>query len=256
MIKAVFFDVDGTLISHTISDIPQSTLAALDKLRERKILLFLATGRHISELERLPLHEYPFDGYVTQTGQICYDRTFHPIYRNPISGHDAEVLARYFHGGTLPMVLVNDQQLYINYVNEVVVNTQASIHTPIPDAGTYRGEALFGATVFAKGEQIRGLMEQLCDCKESSWHDSASDIVAKNGGKVDGIEKTLEYFGLRREETMAFGDADNDLDMIQYAHIGVAMGNGTERLKGIADYVTSSVDEAGIRNALARYGLI
>ena len=256
MIKAVFFDVDGTLISHTISDIPQNTLDALDRLRRSGVLLFVATGRHISELERLPLHDYPFDGYVTQTGQICYDRDFHPVYRNPISGHDAEALSEYFQKKTLPLVLVNDTTLYINYVNDVVRETQKSIHTPVPEIGEYHGEDLYGATVFAKGEALRNLMDRLTDCKESSWHDSASDIVKKSSGKVDGIKRLLEYFGIGRNEVMAFGDADNDCDMIGYAHVGVAMGNGTERLKEMADYVTASVDDNGIGKALARYGLI
>ena len=256
MMKAVFFDVDGTLVSHTISDMPRDTIHALDRLRQKNILIFLATGRHISELNELPLHHYPFDGYVTQTGQICYDREFHPIYKNPFTRHDAEVLAYYFSEKIMPLVLVNDTELYMNYVNDVVIQTQQSIHTPVPKIGIYQGEDLFGATVFARGGEFRRMMEQLSDCKESVWHASASDIVKKSSGKVDGIKKVLEYFGIPREETMAFGDADNDLDMIRYAHIGVAMGNATEHLKNTADYITSSVDENGIGKALEHYGII
>ena len=58
------------------------------------------------------------------------------------------------------------------------------------------------------------------------------------------------------EEMMAFGDAQNDIDMIEYAGIGIAMGNGEECLKQIADYVTSDVDENGVFNALHNYNLL
>ena len=92
MIKAIFFDIDGTLVSHTISDIPAGVLDAFSDLQKKGIRLFLATGRHISEFKSLPLHDYPFDGYVTQTGQICYDSNFRPIYEEPLTEKDTQKL--------------------------------------------------------------------------------------------------------------------------------------------------------------------
>ena len=55
---------------------------------------------------------------------------------------------------------------------------------------------------------------------------------------------------------MAFGDAQNDMDMLQYAGIGIAMGNAEESLKLVADYVTSHVDQDGVWNALKNYGIL
>jgi hydroxymethylpyrimidine pyrophosphatase-like HAD family hydrolase len=66
----------------------------------------------------------------------------------------------------------------------------------------------------------------------------------------------LDHYGISRDKIMAFGDADNDLDMISFAGIGVVMGNGTEKMKAIADYVTASVDEGGVVEALRHFGLI
>lgn len=65
-----------------------------------------------------------------------------------------------------------------------------------------------------------------------------------------------ELLGILPEEMMAFGDAQNDLDMIEYAGIGVAMGNGEESLKKIADYVTTDVDDDGVLHALQYFGLL
>ena len=66
----------------------------------------------------------------------------------------------------------------------------------------------------------------------------------------------LDENGLKREEIMAFGDGENDIDMLKFAGIGVAMGNASDEVKAAADYVTDSVDADGIAKALKHFGLI
>ena len=256
MIKAIFFDIDGTLVSHTKRDIPEGVLTALDELRAKGILLFIASGRHISEFPALPLHDYPFDGYVTQTGQICYNGAFETIYEQPFTDEDTESLVRMFNEREIPIVLLNDRSLYINFVNEYVVRTQNAINTPIPPIDSYHGEKLYGATVFGESATIDRVEERLTASRATRWNRFAADIVLGEAGKANGIRKMLDHYGISRDEIMAFGDADNDLDMISFAGIGVVMGNGTERMKEIADYVTASVDEGGVVEALRHFGLI
>ena len=256
MIKAIFFDIDGTLVSHTKRDIPEGVLTALDELRAKGILLFIASGRHISEFPALPLHDYPFDGYVTQTGQICYNGAFETIYEQPFTDEDTESLVRMFNEREIPIVLLNDRSLYINFVNEYVVRTQNAINTPIPPIDSYHGEKLYGATVFGESATIDRVEERLTASRATRWNRFAADIVLGEAGKENGIRKMLDHYGISRDEIMAFGDADNDLDMISFAGIGVVMGNGTERMKEIADYVTASVDEGGVVEALRHFGLI
>ena len=69
-------------------------------------------------------------------------------------------------------------------------------------------------------------------------------------------QKMMDHFGLLKEETLAFGDGNNDLEMIKHVGVGVAMGNGSEALKDVADMVTDSVDEDGVWNALKKLGLV
>jgi Cof subfamily protein (haloacid dehalogenase superfamily) len=256
MIKAIFFDIDGTLVPHTKRDIPEGVLTALDELWAKGILLFIASGRHISEFPALPLHDYPFDGYVTQTGQICYNGAFETIYEQPFTDQDTESLVRMFNEREIPIVLLNDRSLYINFVNEYVVRTQNAINTPIPPIDSYHGEKLYGATVFGESATIDRVEERLTASRATRWNRFAADIVLGEAGKENGIRKMLDHYGISRDEIMAFGDADNDLDMISFAGIGVVMGNGTERMKELADYVTASVDEGGVVEALRHFGLI
>ncbi|MBR3068672.1 MAG: HAD-IIB family hydrolase, partial [Lachnospiraceae bacterium] len=117
-------------------------------------------------------------------------------------------------------------------------------------------EKLYGATVFGESATIDRVEERLTASRATRWNRFAADIVLGEAGKANGIRKMLDHYGISRDEIMAFGDADNDLDMISFAGIGVVMGNGTERMKEIADYVTASVDEGGVVEALRHFGLI
>ena len=80
--------------------------------------------------------------------------------------------------------------------------------------------------------------------------------MGKNGGKVVGIEKMLEHHGITKEEIIAFGDGENDLEMLAFAGVGVAMGNADEEVKEVADYVTTDIDDDGIWNACKHFNLI
>ena len=88
------------------------------------------------------------------------------------------------------------------------------------------------------------------------WHPAFVDIVAPGGGKDRGMDAVLEHFGISLEETMAFGDGENDLPMLRHAHIGVALGNADDFVQSQADYVTDTVDEDGILTALEHFGLL
>ena len=81
-------------------------------------------------------------------------------------------------------------------------------------------------------------------------------IISHEGGKVMGMEQILKFHGISREECIAFGDGENDIEMLQFAGIGIAMGNADPEVKESADYVTADVDEGGVLKALRHYKLI
>ena len=72
-IKAIFFDVDGTLLSHSLNDVPQSAREALRKVRANGVKTIIATGRHLIELSKLPVADIHFDGYLTLNGNLMLD---------------------------------------------------------------------------------------------------------------------------------------------------------------------------------------
>ena len=105
-------------------------------------------------------------------------------------------------------------------------------------------------------KETENLAPKIPNCKITRWYEDGIDIISKDGGKDHGIRKILEAHGFTREESIAFGDSDNDLEMLEFAGIGVAMGNAAESVKEVADYVTSHIDEDGIWNACKHFELI
>ena len=100
------------------------------------------------------------------------------------------------------------------------------------------------------------LLSKLDNCQSTRWHDLAIDILHKVGGKQNGIKAILEEYNICLEETMAFGDGNNDKEMFEFVNISVAMGNAKDELKKCATYITDDIDHDGIYNALKHYKII
>lgn len=255
-VKVMFFDVDGTLLSHSTGTIPESAVRAIKEAQAKGIKAVIATGRDIVELDKLPIHDIDFDAYLTLNGNICLDSNRRMFAGNEIDPGEVEVLVGIFKAGRIPFVLVGKDKRYINYVDDVVIKTQIATHGTIPETGEYQGEKIYQCLAFVDAA-VRQRLETLLDhCTITSWNDTGIDIIAKTGGKDAGIQKFLDREGFSRSQTMAFGDGENDKPMIRFADIGVAMGNGVEGLKAIADYVTTHIDDNGIENALKHFNII
>ncbi|MCL2343967.1 MAG: HAD hydrolase family protein, partial [Firmicutes bacterium] len=83
-----------------------------------------------------------------------------------------------------------------------------------------------------------------------------ADLIPKRGGKDVGMDAMLAYYGIPLEAAVAFGDAQNDIDMLRHAGLGVAMDNATDEVKAIADMVTESVEEDGVWRAMEKLGMV
>ena len=259
MIKAIFFDVDGTLLSQKQGKVPISTQRALRRVRKKGIKIFIATGRHMIELSKLPVMEIPFNGYLTLNGNLILDENKKAYAGTPISADEVEVLSGIFRAKKIPFVMISADKRFINYVDDVVVETQASTHGTIPDIGNvsdYDGEKIYQCIAFVQDHERKVLDEILDECSITSWNPTGIDIVARGSGKAAGIAQFIEEQGLAPSEIMAFGDGENDIEMLKFAGTGVAMGNASDEVKAVADYVTDSVDDNGIENALKHFGLI
>ena len=255
-IKAIFFDIDGTLVSHKQGKVPDSARRALKALRENRIMIVLASGRHKIDLDELPVKDIEFDGYLALNGQLLLDSNREMYSGLNIDEEEMKILAGIFKARRIPFAFMTENRRYINYIDDTVISTLEDTMGSVPELGSFSGEKIYQIWAFVTEKEQQMLKNLLDECDITSWNDKAIDIIPKGGGKSTGMQVFLDKYGLERSETMAFGDGENDIDMLKFAGIGVAMGNAGDSVKAAADYVTDSVDEDGIENALRHFRLI
>lgn len=257
MVKAIFFDVDGTLLSIGSGKIPQSTLESLKKLKEKGIKIVLATGRHTNEIKQLPLDGLTFDCYLSLNGQLGVDASLDTIFGTPIGEKAKEELLEIYRRREISLILTMEKEQCINFISDLAADVMKDIGIDVPVRPDMVPGDIYQATTFYKAENA-GWFHSNCptSCKITRWGEGAVDILAEDGGKVSGIRKYIDSLGIDREEIMAFGDAENDIEMLKFAGVGVAMGNASEEAKAAADYVTAAVEEDGIEKALRHFNLI
>lgn len=257
MIKVIFFDADGTLLSIGSGKIPQSALLSLKKLKERGIKIVLATGRHTNEIKQLPLNGLAFDCYLSLNGQLGLDADFRTLFGTPLCDKAQEELLTMYRQREISLILTTEREQCINYIDDSAARVMKDIGIDVPLRPDILPDVIYQATTFDPPDDADWLRRHCpTGCKITRWGEGAVDILAEDGGKVSGIRKYMERIGLGREEIMAFGDAENDIEMLKFAGVGVAMGNASEEAKAAADYVTAAVEEDGIEKALEHFELI
>ena len=233
MIKAVFFDIDGTLVSFHTHRVSEATRQAIRQLRTQGIKVFIATGRHLQVINNLG--DLEFDGYVTLNGSCCYIGRDRVIYRRMIPEIALEHLIKYQEEKeTFPCIFVREKDMFINYNNQHTREVFRMLDFPEPvvkDIHEATREGVFQLIAFFSEQQEDRIMQALPECEATRWNPLFTDVVPVGGNKSIGMEKILAYFGISREETMAFGDGGNDIPMLEYAGIGVAMGNASEEVQ-------------------------
>lgn len=269
--KLVFLDIDGTILDENVK-ITDRTRYAIRQARKRGHVVCVATGRCMAEI-RPEIREVGFDGYVSAAGAyIIYgDRVLYEEYLSESVLRQASEMIRKNRG---VCVLEGSAHLYIPEEDWIRLEKQA-----LTDAAAerllnaYRGsERLFESfgevshvnkiSYFWSGlsyEEVKEQAERLgltATAFSMEWAAGESGELTKQGcHKGEGILRMAEYLGIEREDVLAIGDSANDIEMLQTAGVGIAMGNADECVKRLAREVTGSVLEDGVCQAFVKHGL-
>lgn len=258
MIKALFFDIDGTLVSFKTHKIPQSTADVINEAKRKGIKVFISTGRPKVIINNLGTLE--FDGFITMNGAYCYiGKEEKLIHKNAISKEDVNAAADMVHRQNLTSVFVTQDNMYVinpSRVSDEFSKELAVQELPVGKLEDVLQQEIFQISPFITEEQEAAFMQRMADSQSGRWHPGFTDIVARGNGKQRGIDEVIKHTGIRLDETMAFGDGGNDISMLRHAGIGVAMGNAKEHVKAVADYVTDTVDNDGILKALKHFKVV
>lgn len=259
MRKAVFFDIDGTLWDEKMQ-IPQSTKEALKRLRENGHYAFLCSGRSRSNIRSPRLLELGFDGVVAACGTHI---DFHKetIFEKLLSKEQVAHILKVLDENGILAVLEGPQYIYVDEDSfeddPYVIYLRRELGEFLKPIHGNNEIVINKLSIAAKREMMGQVLAELGEEFTGIYHEEeVVEIIPSGYSKATGIEKVCEILDIPLENTYAFGDSANDLEMLRYVAHGVAMGNGTKEAKESAEYVTDALWEDGIQNGLAHYGLI
>lgn len=255
-IKIVFFDIDGTLFKLHTNEMSPKTLETLQKLRGNGIKICIATGRSPMGLPKF--EGVSFDAYLTYNGSYCYTKDA-TIFSNSIPREDVDQVLINAAKMNRAVTVALKSEMSSNGLDEDLVSYMAVENLALEVSDDFEDAAqdeVYQVMLACCPDEYPQIMENVKNAKIATWWDRAIDIIPANGGKGMGIKSMLEYYGFDESEALAFGDGNNDIEMLQAVGTGVAMGNASLDLKAIADDICGDVSEDGIYHYCAKLGLI
>jgi len=266
MYKLIAVDMDGTLLNEN-KEISNRCKKAVGELKNRGKKLVLATGRPINGvmryLEKLNLFD-DNDYVITYNGALVQStKTKHIIFDKPLSlkaYQELYILSKELkvniHALTDQCVLTPKNNPYTELesnINQIPILVGAVEDI---DASTIIVKVMFvddPDKLDAALAQLPNWVKEKYTILRSAPH--FLEFLDKSVNKGVGVSAVAKQLGLKREEVICVGDAGNDLDMIRYAGLGVAMGNAFDEIKSEADYITHSNEEDGVAHVIEEFML-
>ena len=256
-IKVIFFDIDDTLRNSKTGFIPSTIPTVFQQLRDRGILTGIATGRGIfgvvPEIKALKP-----DFFVTLNGAYIEDKKGSVLYSHKIARDKVEEYIAWTKEVGIDYGLVGSHEAKLSRRTEMISQAIDPIYPDLDvDPDFYQKEDIYQMWTFEDQGDDLTLPESLASTlRMVRWHEHSSDVVSISGSKAAGVAKVVDQLGLKPENVMVFGDGLNDSELFDYAGISVAMGISHDNIKEKADYITKTLEENGIFDALEGFGMV
>lgn len=275
--KILFIDVDGTLLNYQ-NELPASADKAIKEARKRGHRVYICTGRSKAEVYD-DLWNIGLDGMIGGNGSYVEDGST-VVMHQLITKEQCRHIVDWLNSRGLAFYLESNEGLFASET----FSTRAI--PAIRKYGERKGKAhaeelkiedVFPEMIF-QGELYRDDVNKVSfvldsyqdhldsvlefpDLQAGTWGGAGEvalfgDLGVKNITKAHAIDELLKHLGAKVEDTFAFGDAKIDIPMLDYCHVGIAMGSGGTEIKEMADYVTDEVDQDGLYKAFVHFGLI
>lgn len=179
------------------------------------------------------------------------------ICKKSIDQEDLHRMVAFCQKHKMPVAFTSPERAFLTCHNEESLKVYEALQVPLlemaPAEEALKMDVLEIIAFFTEQEEPQLMHDVLPHCAAHRWHPSFADVIASGNSKATGIDAVIQHLGIRLEETMAFGDGGNDIEMLQHVALGVAMGNANEYVKSQADYVTDSVDQDGVAKAIRKF---
>lgn len=279
MSKAIFLDVDGTLVDYD-NTIPESAITAIRQARQNGHRVYVCTGRSRAEMQP-EIWDIGIDGMIGGNGSYVEDQG-QVIMHQLISKEDTKHIVDWLHSRGLEFYLESNNGLFASEnfrdaarpvlreyslrkgrTQEEVKDQEAedALHGLVYGGELYRDDLNKVSFILSDYQDHLDSIEEFPNLEAHTWGGRGEtalfgDLGVKDINKAHAIDVLLNHLGVDRQDTIAFGDAKIDIPMLDYCQIGVSMGNGGPEILAMADMVTDDVAEDGLYNAFAKLGLL
>ncbi len=274
-IKVIILDIDGTLFSSQ-KEITAKTKKALMAAQEKGVKLILASGRPTTGLIKIG-KELEMDRhhglFVSYNGSKVVDcETMETLFNEPLSVNDGKAVLEHLKQFEVYPMIDKGGYMYVNNVFAPHINWRGGTiniiqyesrngnfllceKADLADFLDYEvNKILTAGDPEYLQNNYQAMMEPFKDTLSCMFTaDFYFEYTAKGIDKAKALDTVLAPMGYTQEQMIGFGDGMNDLSMVRYAGIGVAMGNAVSELKDVAQYITASNDEDGIAEALYKF---
>lgn len=258
--KAVFFDIDGTLYNHEVG-VPESAIQGIRELKANGHLAFISTGRARAMIPQT-LVNLGFDGVLAACGAYV-EFEGNVIYNIDLEKEMVDNALMVLHKHKMFCILEGQNHLYMDEDNSIdegefsvnrFKNKYGENIKPILGEEHHINKITCRMDKHSNFEEAYKSLEKDFDCIR---HNSKIvELVQKGFSKAKGIEEIIKYLGIDINNTYAFGDSANDIDMLQFVKYGIAMGNSSSEILEMVKYKTDNIENDGIYKGLKQFQLI
>ena len=243
---AIFLDIDDTLMSNGI--IPQKNIDAIAYVQQLGHKVFINTGRSYAVIPKQIFDVISFDGVVAGIGS--YVRYGDEIIQSiTIPENLLKKVAEHFLSTGRYCVFEGEEKiLYLNIIStkdRLIIKNSNDLSTVYKDIRI--SKITVGGVL---SEEERRMLEEHFTVFQ---HQTYAEFAMKGCSKSSGMKVMLNWLGLKRENCIAMGDSINDIDMLKYAGISIAMGNSSDEVRELCDFVSETATNAGVAMALEKY---
>ena len=245
--KYIFLDLDGTIIDHRSNSVPKSTKTAIEELQKNGHEVIISTGRPPSLFYNID-KELNIKSFIASNGRIVvYNNEV--ILKQPIAKDVVQNLVDIAMENKIDLAFesFSDYVLNSNFTNLATKFSDIfHIEHPMVQKNYHLDNDIYQMILFYTKSDYKKFETIFPSLSFHYSNEYGIDINEKGGMKELGIKAIVEFLNINIEDTIAVGDGFNDISMVKYAYLGVAMGNADERVKEAANMVTDSVDNDGI----------
>lgn len=257
----IFFDIDGTLIGNDSPIIPESAKEAIQEARRRGHICMINTGRSQKLVGEELTGQTEFDGLILGCGTMILYRgeiLLHKSFSREEARRIIEGLRKYEIDACLEGSEDNfcepDERMFTEVFRRFIHRFDSLHYRPMEEAPGYFDKFYAYADRKEKMEGFQAEFSELLDFVDRK--EGYYEIMPRGYSKASAMRRMAERLSIPMSRTAAIGDSSNDLPMLACAGVSIAMGNATEDVKEMADFVTTAVEEDGIRNALRWLGAV